>query len=224
MSAVPSFSWPRSTDQLIDRLSTNKWIPLAVNVAALALLGYAGTQWFARSHLPATSAAVKTVQARAPEQESLDLEPLFSANLFGRLEKTAGETDPEKLPISSLNLSLTGVMARGPAGFAFLSVNNAPEIFLTIGQEVTSGVILENIYPDRIVVRRGNALETVLLKGSEIVLPEGSIVQPNVDTTSSRVLTRPRFAGSAGGNTAPPAQNVENPSDLDEAPPEPRVY
>ncbi|HKQ31482.1 MAG TPA: type II secretion system protein N, partial [Burkholderiales bacterium] len=120
----------------------------------------------------------------------------------------------------SLNVVLTGVMARGPSSFAFLSVNGAPEVFITIGEEITTGTTLETVYPDRVVLKRGATLESVLLKGNDIALPPGSIEGPGAEKIIGAV--RPQQGGGAPPATATfddvePGRDVQ----LEEAPPEP---
>jgi hypothetical protein len=194
MSATPSSSWPHAADQLLDRLSTNKWIPLGVNIVVFALLAYGVVQWTTQWRKPATPALTAS-RPMETGQPAIDLEPMLSAHLFGEVQISAASVDPMQLPISSLNLTLTGVMARGPSSFAFLSVNGAPEMFIAIGQEVTAGTILETVYPDRIVLRRGASLESVLLKDSDVILPPGSIVGPGAEKIIG--TARPRAGGRA---------------------------
>lgn len=162
-------------DQLFEKLSNNRWLPIAANIGAFILLIYAMAQWTWRlldASKPVT--AVGTPLGESPRLK-LDIQPLLSAQLFGQVQISASGIDPTQLPLSSLNLVLTGVMARGPSSFAFLSINGAPEILLTIGQEVTTGTMLQAVYPDRVVLRRGATLEGVLLKDSDATLPPGSI-------------------------------------------------
>jgi hypothetical protein len=220
MSAIPSSSWPHTADQLLDRLSTNKWIPLAANVVAFALLAYGVVQWTSqlRKPVPAPAAAQPTETA----QPAIDLAPMLSAHLFGEVQISAASVDPMQLPLSSLNLTLTGVMARGPSSFAFLSINGAPEMFITVGQEVTAGATLENVYPDRIVLRRGATLESVLLKDSDVILPPGSIVGPGAEKIIG--TNRPRAGGAA--TTTVNRDDIEPGrahEELEEAPPQPTL-
>jgi type II secretion system protein C len=169
-----------SAEQLVDRLTASRWLPIAVSVAAFALLAYALAQWTWRvldsSPSPEPRAGISSTRPSS-QTTTLDVQPLLNAQIFGQAAP-ATNVDPNQLPISALNIVLTGVMSRGNSSFAFLSINGAPEIFLTIGQEVTAGAMLEAVHSDRVVLRRGTSLETVLLKGSDIVLAPGSITGP----------------------------------------------
>ena len=152
----------------------------------LLLYGLAQFTW--RLFDPSATSST-AVTARAPEsvQPPLELHPLLAANIFGQAQTATGAIDPEQLPLSSLNLVLTGVMARGPGSFAFLSVNGAPEAPVAVGQEITAGALLEAVYPDRVVLRRGVKLESVLLKDSDATLAPGSIMPSGPDAASGAV-------------------------------------
>lgn len=207
MSVHETTSWPLSADQILDRLSVNRWVPLVVNLAALVLLVHGLAQWTWRVLQPATPPAASTSPAQGPGRTTFDLQPLLAANLFGRAaEATARDVNPNQLPLSSLNLMLTGVMAQGKSSFAFLSVNGGPESAIAIGQEITAGATLEAVYGDRIVLRRGVALESVLLKDSETALPAGSIVTGRPETAGNAV--RSLSGGVLGVNRQALTQNL----------------
>jgi general secretion pathway protein C len=167
-----------SAEQLVDRLTTSRWIPIMAAIAAFALLAYSLAQWTWRLlDSPTKESAAETTKpqtANVSQATAVDVQPLLNAQIFGRAATTTS-VDPNQLPISALNIVLTGVMARGNSSFAFLSINGAPEIFLTIGQEVTAGATLEAVHSDRVVLRRGATLESVLIKGSDVTLAPGSI-------------------------------------------------
>src|SRR5262245_21345237 len=113
-----------STEQFMDKLATSRWLPVTAAVIAFGLLAYALAQWTWRI-LESPSAGPTTASqqtARSTQTTTLDMQPLLTAHIFGRAEST-GPTDPNQLPISALNIVLTGVMARGGSSFAFLSVN-----------------------------------------------------------------------------------------------------
>lgn len=175
MSALQGASWSLSTDQLLDRISTSRWVPLAANLGALVLLVYGLSQWTWRLLDPPVAPATG-VASPVSTQPAFDPQQVISAHLFGQVQNVpVAAVNPDRLPLSSLNIVLTGVMARGPSSFAFLSVNGAPESSLQVGQEITAGAVLEAVYPDRIVLRRGGSLEGVILKDSDVTLPAGSI-------------------------------------------------
>ena len=207
MLAREATSWSASADQLLDRLAASRWLPLAVNLAALILLVYGLAQWTWRVLESPTSAVTSASRAPDASQSGFDLQSVRAANLFGRTADSAGrDVNPAQLPLSSLNLVLTGVMAQGKSSFALLSVNGAPETPIVIGQEITAGAILESVFADRIVLRRGAALESVLLKDSDVTLPSGSIVTARAPTAGSGV--RRLTGGTFGIDRQALAQNL----------------
>ena len=95
-----------------------------------------------------------------------ELRQLLGANLFGQVDMTAGQAglSPSSIPLSSLNLVLTGVMVGGANNFAFISINGNNENAFGIGEEILAGAALHAVYPDRAVLRRAGALESLILK------------------------------------------------------------
>jgi general secretion pathway protein C len=175
MAALELSSWPDSASQFLGRVTASPWTPIVVNVAALVLLVYGMAMWTLRVIAPP---APVQVSLPAPSQATLNLQPLLDAHIFGRVQTgPAGSVDPNQLPVSSLNIVLTGIMAQDKAGQAMMSVNGAPQAAFTINQEVLPGVTLHTIYADRVVLSRGATLEMVMLKDSDAKLPPGSIVR-----------------------------------------------
>lgn len=104
-----------------------------------------------------------------------ELRQLLSANLFGQADVAGQALSPASVPLTSLNLVLTGVMVGGSNNFAFISVNGSNETAYGIGDEILAGAALHSVYPDRAMLRRGGALESLMLKDGPI-LAEGSVV------------------------------------------------
>jgi general secretion pathway protein C len=105
-----------------------------------------------------------------------ELRQLLSANLFGQADLAGGQTmSPASIPLTSLNLVLTGIMVGGKHNFAFISINGSNETAFGIGDEILSGATLHAVYPNRVILRRGGALESLELKDTA-ALAEGSVV------------------------------------------------
>jgi general secretion pathway protein C len=164
-----------AAEQLIEKISASRWTPIGINVVAMLLLTYSLAQWSWRLMEPAP--ALNDQRPIAPIADSAtELRQLLSANLFGQVDVTAGQgMSPSSIPLTSLNLVLTGVMVGGTTNFAFISINGSNETSFGIGDEVLAGATLHAVYPDRAVLRRGGALESLMLKDN-LALPEGSIV------------------------------------------------
>lgn len=169
----------------VERWLSKPWVVWALNLAMLVLLAASLAQWTWRiwqpnvePPAPATTAAVDI----APEY---NINTLTSANLFGQAAPVATQVALENIPLSSLNLSLTGVMVTPAGSFALISADGGPELPIGIGEEITGGVVLHEVYADRALIRRGGATESLMLKDGAPPLPSGSIV------TQPRAPARP---------------------------------
>ena len=180
-----------AAEQYLERISTSRWTPVAVNVLALLLLTYSLTQWGWRLMQPAPT--LEAPAAAPIVDNGAELRQLTSANLFGQVELAAGQTNlsPDTIPLTSLNLTLTGVMPIGTEGFAIMSVDGQPETSFAIGEEILAGASLQAIYPDRAILRRNGMLEAVILKEGA-ALAEGSVI------TSPQVRQEAGLSGIRG--------------------------
>lgn len=68
-----------------------------------------------------------------------------------------------RVPLSSLNLKLTGVVSSDSGGFAMISVNGQPQTPFFAGEKVYQDTILESVLPDRVILLRGGTRESLLL-------------------------------------------------------------
>ena len=164
-----------ATEQFIEKLSASRWTPVSVNVVAMLLLTYSLALWSWRLMEPAP--VLTDFRPSAPVSDSVaELRQLLSANLFGQADLATGQNlSPSSIPLTSLNVALTGVIVGGTSNFAFISINGANETAFGLGDEILAGATLHAVYPDRAVLRRGGALESLVLKET-VSLPEGSIV------------------------------------------------
>lgn len=173
-----------AAEQLFEKISASRWTPVVVNLLALLLLSYSLAQWTWRLMEPAAPPRAQR-PAMVVADNANDLRQLTNANLFGHVDLSAGQNNlsPATIPLTSLNVVLTGVMMRGDGGFAIISVNGGEATSFTIDDEILAGASLHAVYPDRALLRRAGMLESMLLKESG-ALPEGSFV------------TSPQFRGA----------------------------
>jgi general secretion pathway protein C len=152
----------------LERLLTTRWFPLVVNLAVLALLTWTLADWtwrvLAPTSLPAPVAPRSNTQAA-----TFDLPTLVNAQLFGASPAVSGPANVEAVPLSSLNLVLTGVVSARENSLALIRAENQPEAPFAVGQEILSGVVLDQVYADRVVILRGGVAESLLLEGTENV-------------------------------------------------------
>ncbi|MHB8535265.1 MAG: type II secretion system protein N [Sulfuricaulis sp.] len=181
MSIVDVISNPR----------VRQWLPGTLNSAMLLLLTASLAQWTWLIVKPPLPPLMLVAPTAVTSTNTFSLPSLLAAHLFGQVsqELTGGRLD--NLPISSLNLILTGVIASGSGGYALISANGQPEEPFTIGQTVTGNAVLQAVYPDRVVIRRNGALESLMLEGAD---------KPQPSLASSPVPGAYRAAGGTANN------------------------
>jgi general secretion pathway protein C len=180
-------------EQLLERVSSSRWTPVAVNLVALVLLTSSLAQWTWRLFGPASPPPASVLHPTLAATNENALRDLLAVNLFG--QAPSGQNTSANLPATALNLVLTGVMVRGQNSFALISVDGAPETPVAVGDEITAGARLHAVYPDRVVLRRGNAFENLPLKENEGALAPGSIVAGSVPGAGAPIVQ------NEGGNT-----------------------
>lgn len=163
--------------QLLERAEqwlARRWVPALINIAALALLSYSLAQGTWRLLTPAVAEDPSPVALAGAPGGAPDLQTLLDANLFGRPAVAPG-AEPglrlDAIPPSSLNLTLTGVMVTARGSFALISAGGGLQLPFAVGDEVAPGAALYAVYPDRVLIRRGGATESLMLKDSDSGAP-----------------------------------------------------
>lgn len=158
-------------------LLTTRWFPLAVNFTALLLLTLGLANWTWVLFKPVVPVVVPDSNAVAPVATvSFDPQALLAAHLFGQAPVAANAQSINDIPISSLNLVLTGVVAAGGESYALISVNGQPQEPFAVGQEIpTTGAILQAVYPDRVILTRNGVSESLMLEGMAKALSDVAV-------------------------------------------------
>lgn len=178
------------------RLVSSRWPPAVATVAAVALLSYSLAQWSWKLVTPKPAASVPaSAPAAAMPDRAAALRTILSANLFGAAAPGSGVFSLDNLPVTSLNLVLTGVMVQGKGGYALIRIDGSDELPVAIGDEITAGAQLHAIYPDRAVLSRGGSYESLMLKEHGASLAPGSIV-----SSPARAATSNNTVVQAHGN------------------------
>lgn len=151
--------------EVIANPRVRQWLPGVLNAGMLLLLTASLAQWTWLMVKPPLPPLVVAPPPPAPATSTFSLQPLLAAHLFGQVsqELTGGRLD--NLPLSSLNLVLTGVIASASGGYALISVNAQPQEPFAVGQTITANAVLQAVYPDRVVIRRNGTLESLMLEG-----------------------------------------------------------
>jgi len=182
--SISAFSSLESAEQLVEKLVASRWTPIVANLLAMLLLVYSLAQWSWRlldhgnSTTPVSSHPVVTAPSGPTDQQIL-----LGANLFG--QAAPGNLATEKLPLTSLNLVLTGVMVRGANSYALIRADGADEASFSVGEDVLAGTKLQAVLPDRVILLRGGVLESLMLKDNAQALPDGSIVTQAANPTGA---------------------------------------
>lgn len=143
--------------------------PLAavINALLLAALVYLLTRflWLAldwNAPLPSAEPMAVTESIQAPPPS------LARWHLFGTAAVMADPRALANAPETSLPIDLRGVLAgEDPKrGRAFI-VDASGERGYSVGQEVAPGVTLDAVYPDRVALSRGGAIEVLKLRNAE---------------------------------------------------------
>ena len=121
------------------------WSFFYMNQRYSALLG--GTQ---SSAAPGSSAGI-------------NVDELIANHLFGVPSTRLGASIQADIPLSSLNLRLTGIIASDRGGFALISVNGQPQTPFFLGEIVVDNALLDAVLPDRVILLRDGIRESLLL-------------------------------------------------------------
>ena len=146
-------------------LINGRWFVFVTNIAAMVLLMFSAFQWQQRFAVTdkssATSEETSMQNFAAPAN---DLQVLLDATLFGRADGDGQPAQP--VPLSSLNLILNGVMATHTGGSALVAVKGQPQQAFGVGDEILPGVVLSAVLQDRVLLKRSDVVEGLLLEGA----------------------------------------------------------
>lgn len=158
--------------------SINRYLPPAVTAILVLTIAYqlAGLTWALvpgsteTGVIPITSVPGGNSGAGSPGNAGFA--SLASAHLFGEAPKTTGgpvvPVQVVDAPDTTLNLSLTGILATDEdesGGKVIIASNRGQERSYTVGQEIenANGTTLHSVYADRVLLNRGDRLETLRL-------------------------------------------------------------
>jgi general secretion pathway protein C len=141
--------------------------------------------------------------AIAPPAPAVDLTAIVNAHLFGVAPESG---DPSKAPATAANLTLTGTLAgREPEhGWAIIGASGQSARVYATGASLPGGAKLFAVYPDRVILDRSGARESLLLP--RLAGGAGGV--------SPRVAALPSAAAANNGSLADSVRQllVQNPS------------
>ncbi len=104
----------------------------------------------------------EVLPAFTPEASAVDLTAIVNAHLFG-VATSAG--DPSMAPATSANLTLAGTLAgiQPEQGWAIIGASGQTARVYATGAALPGGSKLFAVYPDRVILDRGGARESLML-------------------------------------------------------------
>jgi general secretion pathway protein C len=151
--------------------TANRHLPTVVTFALVVAIAYELSRltWAFPGAVPITSPPSQPSQTTAVTTPSSSHDTLAAGLLFGPrpkealLEVAQGVVDA---PDTTLGLTLSGILAlgSGPDGHAIISTNRGQENY-HVGQAIdgANGATLHAVYADRVLLDRGDRLETLRL-------------------------------------------------------------
>ncbi len=176
----------------IEKWLARPWVPIVVNLTALLLLTLSLAHWTWRLLTPVAPPPTRASAQQVGASGDYNLSVLTAAHLFGQNATPTASGALENIPLSSLNLVLSGVLLNSSGSFALISADGAPEMPFGIGQDIVSGAVLHAVYADRVIIRRGGSTESLMLKDIAN-LPSGSVTTaPRPSTAKSAPTPAPK--------------------------------
>jgi general secretion pathway protein C len=154
--------------------AANRYLPTAVTFLLVIVIAYqlsritwAVVPGAVPAAAPPAPAAQNASSTAAPSQS---YGALVAAHLFGEAPKEPVQPLAQEVvdaPDTTLSLTLTGILSHegDPNGQAIISSNRGQEKTYQIGQAVdnSNGTTLHSVYADRVLLNRGDRLETLRL-------------------------------------------------------------
>lgn len=137
-------------------------------------------------------------QAGATRSAAVDVNAIANASLFGRAAApTATDDSLLNAPETVLNMTLLGVWADGDdesQSRALIALQGGEEKSLAIGDDVTRGVTLQAVFPDRVVLSRAGRLETLRLERNAPGSPSQASPAPVAAADDSAIASSQQLA------------------------------
>lgn len=197
---MPLTSWDSAILRRVQWRQAERAIPV-VNALLVGLLAYTAAEltWRAWPAAPQVEPPPRVV-TRPVMQAPLAGAQIAGWHLFGVLQ---AEQDAALPPETPLNLTLRGVFASEDAQKAYAIIADAQgkEDGYRLGAELAGGVVLKEIYPDRVILARGGRSETLSLPNERLpsAAPSnpGLIQQPTPQVAPAPITATPAITQGA---------------------------
>lgn len=173
-------------------------------VIAIGIL-LASTFWSLAGPIPHPSSAPQPTVAAPQDVATGPIDPFRMAAVAAAEELPSDFNDSPELAETTLNLVLHGTWMTPEGGVAFIKTQDDEQGRFGIGDTITSGVTLEKVYRDQVVINRGGVRESLRLINREQAAPrlQGAAAPaisnaPRADgmaTIGSYIAARPEMDG-----------------------------
>lgn len=159
--------WPLSL-RIYER--HGRHLPALASLVLVAIIGWklAGLIWALVPRPEAAQWRPAPVSPSNPSnaQRGPDIALITGAKLFGDYQASAKPADLSAAPDTNLSLILLGILAGSSdeESRALIGAQGGEEAPYSIGEDVSSGVTLHAIFPDRVILSRGGSYETLRLE------------------------------------------------------------
>lgn len=148
-----------------------RWLPSALSLLFAILIGWAlaGLLWAMVPAPESTAWSPSPPQAAGPQQRNQgpNIAAITGAHLFGQYQAPSVPQTQALIdaPDTSLNLTLTGILAATEkvGSRALIAQGNSDEQPYSVEDQISRGVELQAIFPDRVILSRNGKLETLRL-------------------------------------------------------------
>lgn len=165
--------------QELQSLSAQQWLeratrtlPKALSVVLIVAIAWQLVQltWLLLEPAPDTDAGpIEASTTTSARPKGVDVQQIVNAKLFGTAQSAAPVAGPA--PETQLNLVLSAVFASADPdkGLAIIGESAQQTKVYSVGDSIRSGTRLHAVYPDRVILDRGGALETLALPKRNLV-------------------------------------------------------
>jgi len=188
-----SVDWKGLPGVMAKGANATQWVT-AVNVALVVLLAYQAAVLSWRLVPAAEREALPALQMASSQQPVVASGGWNIArwSLFGKENQNAPTPVmvQKEIPKTTLKLTLRGVFVSDDGGGAIIAEANGKERYYSINSNIPGGVVLKEVHPTKVVLKRNNKLEILELPKESVNVAGSSTRARN---TSSR--SRGRSAG-----------------------------
>lgn len=157
---------------------TQRWLaraPAVLNVVLVILIGLAAARLFwqlwpaSETALAIGAQASTTASGTRHADADYSMAAITGANLFGKAKPDTAALAPKQMieaPETHLSLTLTGIVSNRAGGRsrALIKNNKDEQNSYAVGDNIISGVVLHDIYVNKVILERNGRYETLTLE------------------------------------------------------------